>query len=56
VSQLVERCLNAPEARRNNVEPGEVLDLTGCGLDIAAVATDLLFVGRAKRSLLQRFT
>ena len=27
-----------------DVEPGDVLDLTGCGLDVAALATDLLFV------------
>lgn len=28
-----------------DVEDGQVLDLTDCGLDVAAVATDLLFAG-----------
>ena len=33
-----------------DVNEGEVLDLTGCGLDTAAVATDLSFVGIPSRT------
>jgi hypothetical protein len=32
-----------------DVADGEVLDLTGCGLDVSAVATDLMFAGIAAR-------